>query len=122
MTITKLDEYDIIIFDCDGVIIDINLLKCEAFGKAVQGYPVEIINEFVHYCKKTFGVSRYIKFKEFLSDFAREPFQEEKYRVLLKNYSNICKEIYDHAAITPDAKELLAELNRKIKIIYSFWK
>ena len=69
-----LDNYDLVIFDCDGVLIDVNLLKCEAFGKAVEGYSSEIVVNFIDYCKKTFGVSRYIKFKEFFSEFAKEPF------------------------------------------------
>ncbi|OIJ21718.1 hypothetical protein BKP45_03190 [Anaerobacillus alkalidiazotrophicus] len=113
-----LNKYDVIIFDCDGVLIDVNLLKCQAFGKAVQGYPLDIVEEFINYCKKTFGVSRYVKFKEFLSDFAKEPFQEDKYNILLNNYANICKQVYDLANITPGCKNLLLELKNMDKKLY----
>jgi HAD superfamily hydrolase (TIGR01549 family) len=118
MKIPLLSNYDIIIFDCDGVIIDINLLKCEAFGTAVEGYPSEVIESFVNYCKKTFGVSRYVKFKDFISEFAREPFQEENYNNLLNNYSNICKEIYKYADLTPGSEDLLVELSNHNKYVY----
>jgi beta-phosphoglucomutase-like phosphatase (HAD superfamily) len=33
-----LDTYDVIILDCDGVIFDSNLLKVEAFKKALHHY------------------------------------------------------------------------------------
>ncbi|MCM3724902.1 phosphoglycolate phosphatase-like HAD superfamily hydrolase [Neobacillus bataviensis] len=113
-----LSQYDIIIFDCDGVLIDVNLLKCEAFGKAVGGYSSEIVDTFVNYCRKTFGISRYVKFKEFLSDFANEPFQEEKYKIFLNNFAKICKEIYEYADITPGCENLLSELSNQNKNLY----
>ncbi|MGG3564214.1 HAD-IA family hydrolase [Neobacillus rhizosphaerae] len=113
-----LSQYDIIIFDCDGVLIDVNLLKCEAFGMAVEGYPTEVVESFVNHCKKTFGVSRYVKFKEFLSDFAKESFQEKQYITFLNNYANICKEVYKDANITAGTENLLLELSKLNKKLY----
>jgi phosphoglycolate phosphatase-like HAD superfamily hydrolase len=118
MNSNLLSQYDIIIFDCDGVLMDVNLLKCEAFGKAVEGYPFEIVENFINYCRKTFGVSRYIKFKEFLSEFAKEPFTQDKYNFLLNKYANICREIYKFANITPGCEKLLIELCSLNKDIY----
>ncbi|MET3655509.1 HAD family hydrolase [Sporosarcina psychrophila] len=113
-----LGRYDIVIFDCDGVLIDVNLFKSEAFGKAVANYPADIVEDFVAYCKNSFGVSRYVKFKEFLNDFANEPFQEEKYHNLLSKYANICKEIYGFAEITPGCEDLLFELSNLNKKLF----
>lgn len=111
-------NYDLVIFDCDGVLIDVNNLKCDAFGKAVEGYSPEIVESFVDHCKKTFGVSRYVKFKEFLTDFAKEPFQEDKYNLFLNNYANICKEIYKYAENTEGSLNLLSELCDLNKSLY----
>lgn len=113
-----LSQYDIIIFDCDGVLIDVNILKCEAFGKAVGGYSSEIVENFVNHCRKTFGISRYVKLKEFFIDFAKEPFQEDQYKILLNNYSKLCKEIYGYADITLGSKTLLLELSKQKKVLY----
>lgn len=113
-----LSQYDIIIFDCDGVLIDVNLLKCEAFGKAVEGYSPDIVDNFVNHCRRTFGISRYVKFKEFLCEFAKEPFQKDKYNTLINNYSNICKEIYEYANITPGSENLLLELYKLNKKLF----
>lgn len=106
----RLNQYDIIIFDCDGVILDVNLLKCEAFGKAVEGYPQKKIDDFVEHCKRTFGVSRYIKFKEFLSDFAKVPFEEKIYNEFLQKYGRLCNQIYGDSEITEGCISLLTEL------------
>jgi HAD superfamily hydrolase (TIGR01549 family) len=118
MKSTFLNQYDVIIFDCDGVLLDTNLLKCEAFGKAVEGYPTEIVESFVDHCRKTFGISRYVKFKEFLSDYANESFQEDKYRFLLNNYAKTCKEIYGYAQFTPGSEKLLLELSNRSRNLY----
>jgi len=113
-----LDSYDVVIFDCDGVLIDVNLLKCEAFGKAVEDYPTDIVNDFVKHCRNTFGVSRYVKFKEFFNDFAKEPFQKNKYNSFLSNYASICKEMYQYADITPGCENLLSQLFNANKMLY----
>lgn len=117
MKLDLLYHYDVVIFDCDGVLLDVNLLKCDAFGEAVKGYPKQTVENFVEHCKNNFGVSRYIKFKEFIDDFAKESFNEEVYDNLLKNYADKCKEIYKYADITPGTITLLKELkfsNKKL--------
>lgn len=114
----RLSQYDIIIFDCDGVILDVNLLKCEAFGKAVEGYPQKNIDDFVGHCKRTFGVSRYVKFKEFLSDFANVPYEEKIYNELLQKYGSLCNQIYRDAEITEGCLHLLNELQTLKKRLY----
>ncbi|MBT2642212.1 HAD family hydrolase [Bacillus sp. ISL-41] len=113
-----LDQYEIIIFDCDGVLIDINELKCEAFGKAVEGYDTDIVEKFVYHCRNSFGISRYVKFKEFFSDFLNEPYNEEIYKDLVSKYSNICKDFYMSAKITPGTEKLLSEISLKNKYLY----
>ncbi|WP_394186716.1 HAD family hydrolase [Metabacillus halosaccharovorans] len=113
-----LKKYDVVIFDCDGVLIDVNLMKCEAFGKAVEEYPKTTVERFVENCKQTFGISRYIKFKDFFENFANEPFNEEKYQSFLTSYASICKEIYNVADITPGVFTLLEQLNRSDKLLF----
>lgn len=107
MLINTFKQYDLVIFDCDGVLIDSNLLKCEAFGKSVSEYPDNIVESFIEHCKKTFGVSRYVKFKEFFNQFAIEPFDETKYQLFLKRYANLCKELYYEADLTPSVERVL---------------
>lgn len=108
MFLNALNNYDIVIFDCDGVLIDSNILKCEAFGNSVSEYPEDIVESFVDHCKKTFGISRYVKFKEFFSEFAKEPYDETKYHLFLDRYAHLCKELYLRSDLTPNVENLIS--------------
>ncbi|MCM3150859.1 HAD hydrolase-like protein [Priestia megaterium] len=118
MKLNELLNYDVIIFDCDGVLLDVNTLKCEAFAKSVENYPRENVEGFVEYCKNTFGISRYQKFKDFFNLFAKEDFQEEKYNYFLDVYADSCKKIYNSSNLTEGALELLEILKREGKKTY----
>ncbi|MEI2392032.1 HAD family hydrolase [Priestia megaterium] len=118
MRLNELLKYDVIIFDCDGVLLDVNTLKCEAFAKSVEGYPREDVDAFVEYCKNTFGISRYKKFKDFFNLFAKEDFQEAKYNYFLDVYADSCKKIYNSANLTEGALELLKILKSEGKRTY----
>jgi HAD superfamily hydrolase (TIGR01549 family) len=112
-------EYDTYIFDCDGVIIDINELKVKAFGKAVsEDFSPAIIKEFTDHCKQTFGISRYVKFRDFFAEFGKVPFNQDKYNKYVSNYADLCKHYYNEAIITPGTINLLKTLNREGKKIY----
>ena len=63
-----IEKYNSIVFDCDGVLLNSNKLKSEAFYKAALPYGVEAANDLVSYHMKNGGVSRYIKFELFLRD------------------------------------------------------
>lgn len=103
-------DYDCVIFDCDGVLLDINKQKIEAFKHSVEGYPLEIVSSFGEYCANSFGVSRYVKFKDFFRLFANEDFDENKYQLMLKNYSEICMLHYLKCEIIEDVEILLENL------------
>lgn len=60
-----LTNYDVYIFDCDGVILDSNELKSEAFRDALSVEPINKVNDLVNYHKANGGISRYEKFKYF---------------------------------------------------------
>lgn len=118
MNKNMLANYNIIIFDCDGVILDVNNLKSDAFGKVVSHYPALVVESFVEHCRNTFGVSRYVKFEEFFTLFAKEPYNEKLYRKFLSDYAQLCQDIYTNANMTLGALELLTQLNFSNKKLY----
>ena len=61
-------KYKVVILDCDGVILDSNNLKTEAFKRVLgsKEYDSGLIRKFIMYHKKNGGVSRYEKFKVFI--------------------------------------------------------
>lgn len=106
-----LNKYDTIIFDCDGVLLDTNEDKCLAFGKAVNEYPKDVVDAFIEHCKNNFGISRYVKFQEFFSEFLKEPFDENKYNLFLERYASECLKLYFNAEQTTEAENLLKSVH-----------
>ena len=66
-------DADAFVFDCDGVILDSNSLKSNAFAKALEGYDSKFVAEFVDWHKATGGVSRYEKFRRFFTQYVGVP-------------------------------------------------
>lgn len=113
-----LDKYEVIIFDCDGVLIDINELKCLAFSKAVENYPSHIKDSFVEFCRNSFGISRYEKFEKFFSDFAKVEFNPAEYGNFLTIYSDICKSDYITCNLTEGCLTILGYLQQQNKTLF----
>lgn len=87
----KLADYESIVFDCDGVLLDSNRVKTEAFYRAVIKYGEPAAQELVDYHKKNGGVSRYKKFEFFFQEVLSEAADEPKMREVLDLYASHCR-------------------------------
>jgi len=67
-----LEDYSTIVFDCDGVILDSNRVKTEAFRTAALSYGVAAADALVSYHTSNGGISRYVKFTRFLETIVPE--------------------------------------------------
>lgn len=68
----KLEQYRTIVFDCDGVILNSNKVKTQAFYNAVLPYGEIFARRFVDYHIANGGISRYKKFEYFLKHILGE--------------------------------------------------
>lgn len=66
----KLDNYQTLVFDCDGVILNSNKVKTDAFFKAALPYGEAAARQLVEYHIERGGISRYKKFEWFLQTVA----------------------------------------------------
>lgn len=62
----SINQYDYIVFDCDGVLIDSNYLKQKVFMDSLSGYPEDKIALFKAFNEKNGGVNRKDKIEHFL--------------------------------------------------------
>ena len=62
----SLDCYSCLIFDCDGVVLDSNRIKTEAFRQAALPWGEAAADALADYHVARGGVSRYVKFRHFL--------------------------------------------------------
>lgn len=62
------------VFDCDGVLLDSNHVKTEAFRSSVLDYGIDQADQLAAYNVKYGGISRFIKFNYFFENIlGREP-------------------------------------------------
>ena len=102
-------EYKTIIFDCDGVILNSNNVKTEAFREALSSYEEDLVNEFIAYHKLNGGISRYEKIKFFLKNLApKYNYTNEivNYNLLIKRFSSICTEALYKVEVAEGLKRL----------------
>ena len=67
-----INKYDCFIFDCDGVILDSNKIKTEAFFLLALPYGKGIAKALVDYHTQNGGISRYLKIKYLIEGLLRK--------------------------------------------------
>ena len=101
----QLGNYEVYIFDCDGVILDSNQLKIEAMRNTLKTYfsTPEIIESCVDYFRKNFGKSRFHHVAHFLNVIIDIPLEQrsELECLILKDFSKQCRVLYLLADLTP---------------------
>ncbi len=88
----KLNSYKNLIFDCDGIILNSNKIKTEAFREVVFHYGNEAAEELVNFHVMNGGISRYEKFNYFFETISSHHNLDKNYinvEKLIKNYSSI---------------------------------
>lgn len=110
----NLAKYQTLVFDCDGVVLNSNKVKTEAFFKAALPYGEAAAQQLVDYHVARGGISRYKKFEWFIENVVAGqtgPNLEQ----LLAAYATEVR----HGLLTCDIAEGLAEL--KVKTPQANW-
>lgn len=102
-----------VIFDCDGVILQSNSLKSNAFAEVLQGYEPRLVAEFVDWHRATGGVSRYFKFEHFFRKVLADPNWEKKTIQACADFSALVFEGLKTCDTIPGFDTLVAQLREK---------
>lgn len=94
MKINDLTKYKTLVFDCDGVILNSNQVKTDAFYNAALPYGKAFAEKLVEYHVNHGGISRYAKFEYFLkniipSDILEKDAFVSQLEVLLTSYAQL---------------------------------
>lgn len=103
----SLNSYDIIILDCDGVLLDSNRFKLEAMREVTSSWGDDVSNRFIDYAKQQFGSSRFIIFKYFFENILKQTIDEESLTKLLLDYGELCIKKYKECEETPFLRQFL---------------
>jgi phosphoglycolate phosphatase-like HAD superfamily hydrolase len=84
-------KYKSYVFDCDGVLLNSNKIKTQAFYSVALPYGINAAKSLVNYHIMNGGVSRYKKFQFFITDILGKTVIENELKQLLLNFSKEVK-------------------------------
>lgn len=99
-------DYSTYVFDCDGVVLDSNRIKTEAFRDAVQPYGDALAQAMVDYHVAHGGISRYRKFEHFLTEIVPVGQYGPDLETLLARYATAVAEGLRRCAVMPGIESL----------------
>ena len=99
-----LAEYKTLVFDCDGVVLNSNQLKIQAyFDVAIKfGANETQAQALVNHHVKLGGISRYPKFEYFLREIMQQIVTEQALQALLDSFTAEVKRLLTDCEIAPD--------------------
>lgn len=97
----------VIVFDCDGVLLDSVDVKTRAFAALFAEHGQEAADFMVDFHLKHGGVSRYAKFAHFFRERLGREITPEESKALDKRFTAACLDALLKAPMIPGAKEFL---------------
>ena len=107
----NISDYKTLVFDCDGVILNSNKIKTQAFFDTVKHYGQKEAQDLVDYHVENGGVSRYKKFAYFFTEILKIDIEETIFNKLLNSFSVNVKQ----GLMRCDVAEGLSELRVRTK-------
>ncbi len=103
---TALSAWSALVFDCDGVVLDSNRVKTDAFYSATLPYGEQAATAMVDYHVRNGGVSRYRKFAYFLEHLAPVGVEGPDLQALLAAYASEVRAGLLTCAVAPGLEAL----------------
>ncbi|MES2012231.1 MAG: HAD-IA family hydrolase [Pseudomonadota bacterium] len=112
----EIQQYKAIVFDCDGVILDSNVLKTEAYFRTAKnlGATDAQAQALVDYHVRLGGISRYHKFDYYLREILQQAVTDAAIQTLLDEFARelevglmeceMAEGLFELRVATPDAK------------------
>lgn len=89
---TRPDQYKVILWDFDGVIVESNKIRESGFRKVLEQFPEAQIESLIIFHNLNGGLSRYVKFRYFYEVICKSSISEEKIQYLADSFSEIMLE------------------------------
>lgn len=110
-------NWQAIIFDFDGVVVESGKIKTQAFAELYRSYGADIVAQVVQFHTQNGGISRYRKFHYFQEHLLRQPplTETEEQRLDIR-FSELVVEAVIAAEPVPGAIELIRQQSGKIPL------
>ena len=114
--VKQLNKYNIILFDFDGVIVDSDNIRINAFRKTLKKYDNIYVDQFIEYHNNNGGISRYVKFEYFKSLTGASNEELDKWLLI---YSQYCFQMMsDKNILIGEIINLISSLNNLKKELF----
>lgn len=97
----------LIVFDCDGVLLESVEVKTQAFARIGEEFGPEARDKMVAYQRMHGGVSRYKKFEWLYRDVLGRSISEEELSALNEKFVQYAYDAVMHCPLVPGAQEVL---------------
>lgn len=84
-----LNDYKVILWDFDGVILDSMPVRYKGFEEVLKFYPEDQVEQLLKYHSRNGGLSRYVKFRYFFEEIRKESVENELINELAVKFSEI---------------------------------
>ena len=111
MSRINLNQYQTLVFDCDGVLLNSNKIKTQAFYDVAKVYSHEPAQKLKDYHLQNGGISRHKKFEYLLTSILKKPIETQELSELLTNFSKEVKK----GLLTCEIAKNIKELRKKTK-------
>ena len=101
-----ISNYSSLVFDCDGVILNSNRIKTNAFYETTKQFGNKYASALVDYHVLNGGVSRYVKFNYFITKILNRKLDPILYEELLYRFANEVKKGLNDCEVAIGLKEL----------------
>lgn len=97
------------VFDCDGVVLNSNKIKTQAFYEATKHFGHEPAQALVDYHVQNGGISRYAKFEYFIAQILQQSFDETLNQDLLERFATAVKQGLMNCEVAEGLDQLKAQ-------------
>jgi HAD superfamily hydrolase (TIGR01549 family) len=103
-------------FDFDGVLVDSNSIKVQAFYELFKGYDRDSVKDIIAYHRQHGGISRVVKISHAFEHILKIPLGTERLKEMARNYSQLVMEQVIAATSIAGADDFLAEMHGQLPI------
>ena len=114
-----LSQYQTFVFDCDGVVLNSNKVKTQAFYDATLSFGQDKAQALVDYHVRNGGISRYLKFEYFIKEILKLDVTQSLLDELLNKFATEVKVGLMQSVIAPGLLELREQTSQASWLIVS---
>lgn len=112
-----LTRYKTWVFDCDGVLLQSNDIKSDAFYQVALQFGEKSAKKFLEYHKNAGGLTRFQKFEHLQTQIIGLVPNQDQRDKWITDYSDRCRENLLTCKLVPGAKNFVKSLNHRTYVV-----